>query len=488
MEGKHRILEYYLNHVYLGDGNYGIGPASWYYFRKRPRDLTTSEAALLAVLLRNPGANPYTPKFRARHETRRRTLLEHMYQAGHLDTRAYAAALSGPKLVLVEEEGEEIYAPQSVGAAWRAIGPVLMRFGLGQTLQELRNDAPFPLHVTVSLHAELSRLFAQAAQDTTPALQSDDLRYAAVLLVDSRPLVLLGGSPDLANYAFDAARPVGSVSKLFFYDIVWQKGYLQPDDSVEDSDMPEERRRALGRPLYTPQNYDGRLHGRMPHRESLSRSLNKAAYRTCWGERTDKQRIAIAQSLVERYRFPWQRFGSRHSTLELRHFYQTFVATEPVVLGTWEATPWEVAGMLEQGFRGVSLSLEPMILTWNGKKRPHPGGTTARHPGLLHSLFVALQGAVKATAPRAFVPGSAWLVAAKTGTTNGGRDAWFAGFLVPAQAAHQRQIRPRITFVVWAGYDDNRQAELSGGSVHGPIFGRFLRDARVQAALHASVR
>ena len=49
----------------------------------------------------------------------------------------------------------------------------------------------------------------------------------------------------------------------------------------------------------------------------------------------------------------------------------------------------------------------------------------------------------------------------------------------------QTTIRPRITFVVWAGYDDNRPAGLYGGRVHGPIFRRFLSEKHVQAALRA---
>jgi hypothetical protein len=47
----------------------------------------------------------------------------------------------------------------------------------------------------------------------------------------------------------------------------------------------------------------------------------------------------------------------------------------------------------------------------------------------------------------------------------------------------QEIARPRITFVAWAGYPDNRAAGLYGGAVHGPVFGRFLRDERAQAVL-----
>jgi len=123
--------------------------------------------------------------------------------------------------------------------------------------------------------------------------------------------------------------------------------------------------------------------------------------------------------------------------------------------------------MLEQGFRGSHLTPDQLILTWNG--RPLAPAAAASSPGLSQALFKALRGAVAVTAPQAVLPGPAWILTAKTGTTDGGRDAWFAGFLLTAQQRHQAPLRPRITLVVWAGYDDNRPAELYGGRVHGPI-------------------
>jgi hypothetical protein len=174
--------------------------------------------------------------------------------------------------------------------------------------------------------------------------------------------------------------------------------------------------------------------------------------------------------LVERFGFPWQHVAPRHLT----HFYSVFTADETVPLGTWQATPFEVTAMLEKGFRGSPLTPDQLILTWNGK--PLASGVILPSPGLSQTLCKALRGAVAVTAPQAGLHEPAWLLAAKTGTTDGGRDAWFAGFLLTAQPSHQATIYPRITFVVWAGYDDNRPAGLYGGHVHGPILGRFLSE------------
>ena len=51
---KERILELYLNQIYLGSGAYGIAAASLEYFDKSIRDINYSEAALLAALPKAP--------------------------------------------------------------------------------------------------------------------------------------------------------------------------------------------------------------------------------------------------------------------------------------------------------------------------------------------------------------------------------------------------------------------------------------------------
>lgn len=100
-------------------------------------------------------------------------------------------------------------------------------------------------------------------------------------------------------------------------------------------------------------------------------------------------------------------------------------------------------------------------------------------------LLRALQDAVAATAPQAVLHDPHWALAAKTGTSDGGRDAWLGGFLLTGPQTRQVPIHPRITFVVWAGDDDNRPAGLYGGTIHGPVFSRFLQDARVKTVFRS---
>ena len=62
---KERIMELYLNQIYLGEGTYGIAAASLEYFDKAVNELSYEEAALLAALPRAPSRyNPYKSKKR----------------------------------------------------------------------------------------------------------------------------------------------------------------------------------------------------------------------------------------------------------------------------------------------------------------------------------------------------------------------------------------------------------------------------------------
>lgn len=65
--GKRRILEVYLNIAEWGEGIFGIGAASRYYFGKHPGELTAREGAFLAMLL--PSPKKYAQSFRARKLT-----------------------------------------------------------------------------------------------------------------------------------------------------------------------------------------------------------------------------------------------------------------------------------------------------------------------------------------------------------------------------------------------------------------------------------
>ena len=99
---KERILELYLNQIYLGSGAYGVAAASLEYFDKSIRDLNYSEAALLAALPKapsryNPYRNPKMAKFR------RNLVLKNLYENNYLTFEWYEK-LKNEKIKLKKTE------------------------------------------------------------------------------------------------------------------------------------------------------------------------------------------------------------------------------------------------------------------------------------------------------------------------------------------------------------------------------------------------
>lgn len=92
---KRRILEVYLNALYLGQRSYGVAAAAQAYFGKGLRDLTIAEAATLAGLAKSPSRNNPLRRPKAARE-RRDYVLRRMVEDGHISRFAYAQALKQP--------------------------------------------------------------------------------------------------------------------------------------------------------------------------------------------------------------------------------------------------------------------------------------------------------------------------------------------------------------------------------------------------------
>src|SRR5204862_2580668 len=88
---KPQILELYFNKVYFGDGLYGAEAASRGYFGKHASELTVSEAALLAGLVKSPSS--YAPTVSpARALARRNVVLQAMLDTGAIDRPTWQEA------------------------------------------------------------------------------------------------------------------------------------------------------------------------------------------------------------------------------------------------------------------------------------------------------------------------------------------------------------------------------------------------------------
>jgi penicillin-binding protein 1A len=108
---KDRILELYLNEIYLGIGTYGVGAAAQNYFNKSLDELGAEEAAYLASLPKAP--NNYHPiKRYEKAVARRNWVLERMVEDGYIQKADLKPLQSSPlKTVLTEKTEGGAYAP-----------------------------------------------------------------------------------------------------------------------------------------------------------------------------------------------------------------------------------------------------------------------------------------------------------------------------------------------------------------------------------------
>jgi penicillin-binding protein 1A len=108
---KDKILELYLNEIYLGFGAYGVAAASLLYFDKSVHELTIAQAAYLAALPKGP--NNYNP-FRRKEEAiaRRNYVIDRMAEDGYITADAAEQAKKQPLEITVRPTGAHVFAAE----------------------------------------------------------------------------------------------------------------------------------------------------------------------------------------------------------------------------------------------------------------------------------------------------------------------------------------------------------------------------------------
>ncbi|NHO32841.1 PBP1A family penicillin-binding protein [Acetobacter sp. LMG 1636] len=152
---KEKILEIYLNEIYLGDGAYGIGAASQAYFAKPLDQLDDAEAAVLAALPKSPtNYNPLRYPDVAR--MRRNLVLGEMVTTGAISREAATAAQAEPLIA------KNFHRPGPIpGSEWfgeEVRRELIERYGTQQTMQG-------GLNVHTSLDPALQSLATDALRD-----------------------------------------------------------------------------------------------------------------------------------------------------------------------------------------------------------------------------------------------------------------------------------------------------------------------------------
>ena len=174
--GKDEILELYLNHIYFGDGRYGIEEAARGAFGKSAKDLTIAEAAMLAGTVAGPEAyNPHHHLDKAL--ARRAFVLKQMHEKGFLSDSQYELAKDEPVKLASPVSAEEQLAPEVVEISRR-------------TLKELvgENAARGGYTITTTIDPKLQAAARKALRD---AIDAYDKRHGALgpLKVPPQPKV-----------------------------------------------------------------------------------------------------------------------------------------------------------------------------------------------------------------------------------------------------------------------------------------------------------
>jgi penicillin-binding protein 1B len=434
---KKTILEAYLNQAYLGQqGNqsvHGIAAGSEFWFGRDLKSLRTEEMALLIGVIQGPAY--WEPrKHPERAKIRRATVLQVWKELGLISAEEAARANAAPLGVSAKPGVAKNRNPAFMDLVRRQLArdyPADTLKGAGMTVHT-------SLAPSVQLMSEKAVIdtLAKIQRAQGPALQSG----MVVTNSNSGEVLAMVGSKQVDqpgfNRALEAQRPVGSLLKPF----VFLLALAQPDRYSLASfvdDGPVEVTQPNGK-TWRPGNSDGQSHGMVTMTTALAQSYNQATVRV--GMDVGPDRLSELMKVL----------GGLQS--------------EPrpsLILGSVDLSVFSMAQMyqfLASGGRIQPLRSVRGVLDPKGKivNRYDFESEAAQEGDAIAARLVTLglqQAVSSGTGKSLLTDGLGPLQAAgKTGTSNDGRDSWFAGYTGDHLA------------VVWVGNDENKTTGLYGAT------------------------
>ena len=441
---KDAILESYLNEVYLGQEGpraiHGFALAARHYFQTPLRQLGLHQQALLVGMIKGPSLyNPLRNPGRARE--RRNLVLDEMVRAGVISAERGAVARAMPLA---------LKRPARVRDAFPAYLDLVRR----QLRREYREEdlATLGLSIFTPFDPILQRRLEASTGEVLAGLDRELETASIVTRVDTGEVAALVGGRRVRyagfNRALDARRPAGSLLK----PAVYLAALEQPDRytlATRLDDRPLVHEMADGR-HWEPSNFDGEHHGDVPLHRALADSRNVASARLGLALGIDRvvdmlRRLGLGTTPPP---VPALTLGAgEYSPLMLTRVYQAIAA------GGFRMPLRSIRDVVDAG--GESLRRYPLAYDRSVDRRA------------VHLLHYALREVVREGTGRSVyrhLPASLD-VAGKTGTTDGNRDGWFAGF------------SGDLLTVTWVGYDDNRTTGLTGATGAGRIWAEFMASA-----------
>jgi penicillin-binding protein 1A len=429
---KNEILKLYLDRAYLGGGAFGVDAAAQFYFGKSARDVSLSEAAMLAGMFKAPAKfAPHInlPAARARANV----VLDNMVEAGMMTEGQVFGARRNPATSLDrrDDQSPNYYLDWAFEEMKKLVG----------TFPKTMTERVFL--VRTALDAGLQRAAETAVENSLRQYGRDyHASQAAVVVADLDGAVraMVGGRDYTAsqfNRATDALRQPGSSFKPYVYAAALEHG-MKPTSTVVDGPV------CIGN--WCPHNYSGGYAGAMSLTQALTRSINTIAVKLSISIGNGNPKAGRAK-IIQLARA----MGLRTPLLD----------TTSLPIGAAEVTVLDhtvAYATFPNGGRSVTPHAVLEVRTAGGEViwRFDRDG---RKPRQVMSQQIAsdmnmMMNKVteEGTARRALIPGVR--IAGKTGTTNAYRDAWFVGYSGNMVAG------------VWIGNDDYSSTNrMTGGSL-----------------------
>lgn len=432
---KDKILEMYLNNIYLGEGAYGIAAAADIYFGKEVKDLSLAECALIAGLPQAPSVyNPYRNPDLAKK--RRSMVIKRMLEDGVItEKQAEETEKAEIKLNETREISTLIKAPYFVDFVMREL-----KEKVGMDEQEVIQGG-YKIYTTLNYEYHKAAKMSLVNNMKGWGLTDSD-EQAALLsydVVSGQVLAYIGGR-DYSETQFDrvsqSIRQPGSSFKVFIYTTAMEQGLtpftVYPDVPLRIGD-------------WRPQNYGRKYRIELPLYKALALSSNVVASKL------------IMDCGVHEVIKTARKMG-----------ITTPIEKDPTIaLGSSGVKMIELAtayGVLANGGIKVAPYGIEKIETANGKLVYVANNEYRRVLDIKTVAYMVemLKQVVNFGTGRGSYIGRP--SAGKTGTTDSYRDAWFVGFT------------PDIVTAVWVGNDNNTPTnKLTGGSLPAVIWRDYMK-------------
>lgn len=437
---KDEILERYLNQIYFGEGAWGIQRAAQVYFGKDVSDLSLSEAATLAGLIKAPSAlSPV--KDMDKSMDRREVVLSLMKKEGYISQTEEEKAI-GQSIELAAEKVDD-YKGKYPYYVDHIIEEAINKYHL--TENEILSGG---MQIYTELSPTIQKSVENAYQNDNlfPESQPDQLIQSGAIFIDPSTggiKALVGGRGEHTYRGFNRAtqlqrQPGSTMKPLAAYTPALEQGY-DTFDILEDQPINIDG--------YQPQNYDRQFHGQVTMYDAVIHSYNIPPV---WV--LNKIGLQHGIEAVDRFGIPLDEqdynlglalggLNKGTSPLQMAQAFSTFANN----------------GVMNEAhsIQKIVDANGELLVEWNKKE------TQVTDPIVAQKMTYMLQGVVKeGTGVKA--QANNWDIAGKTGTTelpfasNGGaKDHWFVGY-----TSH-------LVGAVWLGYDQTDTKHYLTGSSAG---------------------